>query len=293
MQTEFSVVLKERDDLQTQLTKAQESSKRLLEETIKNDEQNLQIQVRKYEECLAEVENREQIIRYFQDETKKMQARLNHLDEERSKVARDCDQLRENRDQLKEERDDLLKQVQKVCDEKENIKSELNAKVKEAEIFASERNHLENEYCNLQQQLRETSSERDKAQTELVEVKQQLETVCVDLDEVKQELKREWEDKAALVNESRSKTQQVKQYKKQVDGFRTQLQDSNARIDDYHMRLEQCKKELLYCQIDLKKREEYEENSVRSNCCFPSSSIVMSYLLFCRLNLLKPCMYQS
>ena len=104
----------------------------------------------------------------------------------------------------------------------------------------------------------------------------------------------EREDKAALADESRSKTQQVKQYKKQVDGFRTQLQESNARIDDYHRRLEQCKKELLYCQVDLRKREEYEENSVSSNYCFlSSSSIVMSYLLFFRLKWLKPCMNQS
>ena len=185
MQNKFSVVLEERDDLQAQLTKAQESSKRLLEETIKNAEQNLQIQVRKYEECLAEVENREQIIRHNQDETKKMQARLNHLDEERSKVGRDRDQLRENRDQLKEERDELQKRVREFCDENERISCDLKAKIKEAEIFATEKNDLENEYQHLQQQLRETSNEKDKAQTELTEVKQQLETVCVDLAEVK------------------------------------------------------------------------------------------------------------
>ena len=173
----------------------------------------------------------------------------------------------------------MIKQVQELSDEKEKINSELNVKVKEAEIFASERNLLENEYRNLQQQLRETSSERDKVQTELAQVRQQLES--------------ERADKAALADESRSKTQQVKQYKKQVDGFRTQLQESNARIDDYHMRLEQCKKELLYCQVDLGKRPEYEKTSVSSNCCFPSSSIVMSYLLFFRLKWLKPCMNQS
>ena len=271
MQNEFSVVLKERDDLQAQLIKARESSKRLLEETIKNAEQNLQIQVRQYEECLAEVENREQIIRHNQDETMKMQARLNHLDEERSKVARDRDQLRENRDQLKEERDELQKQVQEFCDECERISCDLKAEIKEAEIFATEKNDLENEYQHLQQQLRETLSERNKAQTELTEVKQQLGTVCADLSEAKQQLEREREDKAALADESLSKTQQVKQYKKQVDSFRAQLQKSNTKIDEYHMRLEQYKKELLYYQADLRKCEEYEENSVSDNYCFPNS----------------------
>ena len=224
-----------------------------MEETIKNAEQNLQIQVRKYEECLAEVENREQIIRHNQDETKKMQARLNHLDEERSKVARDRDQLRENRDQLKEERDELQKQVQEFCHECERINCDLKAEIKEAEIFAAEKNHLENEYQHLQQQLRETCSERDKAQTELTEVQQQLETMCADMAENKQELENIRADNAALAEKSQLKTLQVKQYKKQVDSFRTQLQE---KTDEYHKNLilQGCKNEVssyLYDVIKL------------------------------------------
>ena len=255
MQQEFSVTLKERDDLQIQLGKALDelkSSKRLLEETIQDAEQSAQAHEKERKEYLLKLEDMEHVIKHNQDETKKEQARLNEkiqsLEVERAQLACDRDQQRENREKLKEERDDLKKQVQEFCDENERINYDLKAKVKEAEIIATERNHLENEYQHLQQQLRETRTEKDEVKTELAQVRQQLESECA--------------DKAALADESRSKTQQVKQYKKQVDGFRTQLQESNARIDDYHMKLEQCKKELLYCQDDLRKREEYEENTV-------------------------------
>ena len=101
---------------------------------------------------------------------------------------------------------------------------------------------------HLQEQLRDACCVRDTLQSKLTEIYEQLE--------------RESADKSFLEWECLAKTQQVKQYKKQVDHQRMQLQESNARIEQYQVQLEQCKHELASCQKDLKKREKNEQKNV-------------------------------
>ena len=111
---------------------------------------------------------------------------------------------------------------------------------------AAARNEMENVVQQLQEQLRNVT---DSHQTEVAEVRKQLSVALM--------------DKEALSDESLAKTQQVKQYKKQVDTFRIQLQESSARIEEYKMRLHQSKHELAHCQRDLQAREEDKQSEVR------------------------------
>ena len=134
-----------------------------------------------------------------------------------------------------------LKDASKTKRDSEKYKLVLQHKQKEME---TDRESLE----YLREQLREANCVRDALQSELTEVKEQLDRECA--------------DKVAVESGSLAKTQQVKQYKKQVDHYKVKLQECGARIEEYQVQLEQCKHELVYCQIDLKRREDFEQNTV-------------------------------
>ena len=258
MQKQFSETLKERDDLQLQLTKALEDAKetqqelvdtrKLLEDTVKNAAKSVQNQV---EEHQTQLDDLEKILmlnhQKMKDEKARLEGEICCIEEERAQALCERDQLRENRDQLKEEQENLQKQVQELCNENERLNDQ---RKKEAELNATGKNQLKDDLQKLKQQLQQhletVCSERDLLQLELSEMTQKLEMAIV--------------EQTRLTDDGLAKTQQVKQYKKQVDNFRVLLQESNAKVEDYHIRLEQCKHDLAYCQKDLRTREEHEQN---------------------------------
>ena len=273
IQNLYSEAVEERKSAQGQLAKALEElekargeledSKKLLQDTIDGAAKNLEdLKATHEREMNTCVENAGKIHnqKEMKAELAKKDRRITNLEEERDQLARDRDQLRENRDEIKQERDDLKKENEALDDQRK-------AKEKEAELNAAQKNQLQNEV----QQLREQSrSVTESLQTEIREVKEQL-TVAL-------------AGKEALGDESLAKTQQVKQYKKQVDNFRIQLAESNAkieqceqqinnlriqlaesnsRIEQYQTRLRQSESDLEYCRRDLQAREEDEESKVR------------------------------
>ena len=229
MQNQFSKTVTERcKELQSQLEKAHkdienvraelENSKKLLEDALTNADQNAE----KHKQEMSDIE---QVVQHNQKELQDKNARLDDkvhsLEDEQIQISLERDLLTENRDKLKEERDDLQKQVQDMCDENDRMSSELKAKIKEAEIQAAGKNHIENEYRHLQEQLRDV---KYSLHNQLAKLKQQFDSTCA--------------DKKTLESESLAKTQQVKQYKKQVDHYKARLHDSNAKIQ---LELEQCR----------------------------------------------------
>ena len=297
MQRLHSEVIIKHDELQKQLTKVLEDrdsakrevedSKRLVQEALDNAAKNMEELKEKHETELQEalhnaakniqdikekhetemkicVEDAENIVTHNRQEMETKLGELTehivHLEEEKAQRSRERDQLRENRDAVKRERDSLKKENEALDDQRK-------AKEKEAELNAAQKNELQNEVQQLREQLRSVT---EALQTEVREVKEQL-TVAL-------------ADKKALSDESLAKTQQVKQYKKQVDNFRIQLAESNARIEQceqqinnlriqlaesnsrieqYQTRLCQSESDLEYCWRDLQAREEDGESKVR------------------------------
>ena len=256
MQALYSKILEKHDDMQRQLTKAlgdldsaqkeSEDVKKVLQDAIDNAAKNLQEREEAHEKAMKTcLEDAERIVAHNQQEIQtelaKLTQHITNLEEDRVKVSRERDQLSENRDEVKRERDevkreydDLKKQIQELCDQNEELEDQRKAKEKEAELNAAERNELENE-------VRKLRSVMSFLQTEVAEVKQQL-TIAL-------------ADKETLSDESLAKTQQVKQYKKQVDNFRIQLTESNAKLEQYQKKIQQYEYELTCYQRDLQARK--------------------------------------
>ena len=249
MQALYSKTLEKHDDMERQLTKAlgdldsaqkeSEYVKKVLQDAIDNAAKNLQEQEEAHEMAMKTcLEDAVTIVAHNQQEMQTELAKLNQhitkLEEDRAKVSCERDQLSESRDEVKRKHDevkrdcdDLKKQIQELCDQNEELEAQ-------AELNAAERNESENE-------VRKLRSVMSSLQTEVAEVKQQL-TIAVS-------------NKETLSDESLAKTQQVKQYKKQVDNFRTQLAERFAMIEQYQKKIQQYEYELTCYQRGLQARK--------------------------------------
>ena len=116
--------------------------------------------------------------------------------------------------------------------------------------------------ANLEKQMTKLKEDHDKSVHQLQQVSQERDRLHSECREMHQRVYEANSDLKSLAEESLAKTQQVKQYKKQVDNFRALLQESNARIEEYEAKLEQYHHDLTYYQRDIQAREEDEESKV-------------------------------
>lgn len=247
------------------------------EEAAKNIQKIAQIEddCVKHEQELKETKQKlvetEELLQHKQelmnDEVVILNGKINDLENELSTVVVERDQLKKSTLVLKQDLEELQKQIQGLCHENDKSEDARKAKEKELELTAFEKNQVENELRELRRQCEDdirklqnelecSNTERTSLESKLVETNQRLE-LAVD-------------ETVRLNDESLAKTQQVKQYKKQVDNFRAQLQESSAKIEGY-------KRDLDYCQRDLQSRDEEQESKVRETNPVTSSSLLQYY----------------
>ena len=233
--------------------KESEGVMKALQDAIDSAAKKLQEQEEAHEKAMkACLEDAGRIVAYNQQEMRtelaKLTERFTHLERERDQLSENRDEVKREHDKMNKECDDLKKQIQELCDQNEELESQRKAKEKEAELNAAECNELKNE-------VRLLRSVTSSLQTEVAEVKQQL-TIAL-------------ANKEILSDESLAKTQQVKQYKKQVDNFRTQLAESFSMIEQYQKKFQQYEYELTCYQRDLqaRKKDKVSKDAVQALTC--------------------------
>ena len=186
-------------------------------------------------------------------------AGLNEIRKENKGLKAELDRMKKENQDLKTEKENLdehlsLEKVAKMSAVEQVAKLDDDIKKKEKlhEITASEKRDTEE---RLQKITHEFKQERDKLLT-------QVHKVDVQRQRNHDELEVAIADTARLSDEVLSKTQQVKQYKKQADGYKAQADGFKAQLQEERMKIQELEQKLRYLQETLHNQDEEHKEEV-------------------------------
>ena len=201
----------------------------------------------------------DEILKQLKEEKQRQDAGFNEIRKENQYLKAELDRMKKEYQDLKTQHETLeellnLEKVAKLSAMEQVAKLDDNIKKKEKlhEITALEKREIEEKVRKFTQEFKQ---ERDKLLT-------QMHKVDVQRQRNHDELEVAIADTARLSDEVLSKTQQVKQYKKQADGYKVQADGFKTQLQEERMKIQELEQRLHYLQESLHNQNEEHKEEV-------------------------------